>query len=290
MSWRTVVITKRCKLDLKMGFMVMRAENVTRVFLDEIAVLIIESTAVSLTAILLEALVRRKVKVIFCDGKHLPLAELMPYSAHFSSPMKLQIQTAWDADLKAAVWSTVISEKMRLQANFLTELGQAKEAGMIRGYLAQLEPLDPTHREAHAAKVYFSAVFGNSFKRDEDTPLTAALNYGYSILLAAVSREIAACGYSTQLGLFHHNVFNGFNLASDLMEPFRVFVDRKVHGMRPETFGTDEKHSLVTLLEDTVVVDSEKQTLLNAVRMYVRSVFDMLETGDFSRFKHCQPE
>ena len=92
MSWRTVVITRRCKLDFKMGFMVIRADSVTRVFLDEIAVLIIESTAVSLTAVLLEELVKRKVKVIFCDGKHLPLAELMPYSAHFCSPSKLQTQ------------------------------------------------------------------------------------------------------------------------------------------------------------------------------------------------------
>jgi len=138
MSWRTVIISSRCKLDTKMGYMVIRGEEVKRIFLDEIAVLLIENPAVAMTGCLLNT------------------------------------------------------------------------------YIEQMEFADTTNREGHAAKVYFNALFGMDFSRSSPEPVNAALNYGYSILLAAFSWEIVSCGYVTQLGLHHENVFNRFNLASDL--------------------------------------------------------------------------
>lgn len=285
MSWRTVVIASRCKLDLKMGSVVIRGEDTKRIFLDEIAMLIIENPAVSLTGCLLEALVEKKIRVIFCDSKHSPLAELHPYNGSFDCSRKIKTQAAWTEDIKGTVWADIISEKIRKQAEFLEELDRDREAELIRSYLGQIELYDTTNREGHAAKVYFNAVFGMEFTRSEECVINAALNYGYGILLSAFSREIVAHGYLTQLGIFHSNMFNPYNFSCDLMEPFRILVDRVVKNRGLTELGSEEKHSLWNLLNDTVLINGTKQTVLNAIKIYARSVFDALNDSDTSKLK-----
>ena len=282
MSWRTVVIASRCKLDYKMGFMVVRAEETKKIFLDEIAVLLIENPAVSLTGCLLEALTEKKIRVIFCDTKRNPNAELVPYYNSYDCSRKIKAQIAWLNDLKGAVWADIVAEKIRKQADFLEELEKFNEARLLRSYLSQIEPHDVTNREGHAAKVYFNALFGMDFTRSEENITNAALNYGYSIILSAFNREIVAYGYLTQLGIFHDNMFNHFNLSCDLMEPFRILVDRKVKGMSFTGFTSVEKHMLVNVLNETVTINQTKQTVLNAVKYYCRSIFDALNEGDLS--------
>ena len=282
MSWRTVVITSRCKLDYKMGFMVVRAEETKKIFLDEIAVLLIENPAVSLTGCLLEALTEKKIRVIFCDAKRNPNAELVPYYNSYDCSRKIKAQIAWSNDLKGAVWADIVAEKIRKQADFLEELDKFNETALLRSYLAQIEPHDTTNREGHAAKVYFNALFGMDFTRSEENVTNAALNYGYSIILSAFNREIVAHGYLTQLGIFHDNMFNHFNLSCDLMEPFRILVDRKVKGMRFAEFTSEEKHTLVNVLNEAVTINQSKQTVLNSIKFYCRSIFDALNEGDLS--------
>lgn len=282
MSWRTVVIASRCKLDYKMGFLVVRADETRKVFLDEISVLLIENPAVSLTGCLLEALVEKKIRVIFCDAKRTPNAELVPYYNSYDCSRKIKAQIAWNDDLKAAVWSDIVAEKIRKQADFLSELHKDAEAALLRSYLTQIEPRDATNREGHAAKVYFNALFGMDFTRSEENSVNAALNYGYSIILSAFNREIVAHGYLTQLGIFHDNMFNHFNLSCDLMEPFRVLVDRKVKSMKFVEFASEEKYSLINALNETVTINKTNQTVLNAIKYYCRSVFDALNDGDLS--------
>lgn len=282
MSWRTVVITNRCKLDYKMGYMVVRSEETKRIFLDEIAVLLIENPAVSLTGCLLEALVEKKICVIFCDAKRNPSSELVPYYNAYDGSRKIKAQIAWSADLKGTVWADIVAEKIRKQADFLGELGNYREAELLRSYLRQIEPCDRTNREGHAAKVYFNALFGMDFTRSEENITNAALNYGYSIILSAFNREIAAHGYLTQLGIFHDNMFNHFNLGCDLMEPFRVLIDRKVKKQELSAFSGEEKHLLVNVLNETVTINKTKQTVLNAIKYYCRSVFDALNERDTS--------
>ncbi|MBO4971651.1 MAG: type II CRISPR-associated endonuclease Cas1 [Clostridia bacterium] len=282
MSWRTVVITSRCKLDFKMGFMVIRAEETKKIFLDEIAVLLIENPAVSLTGCLLEALTEKKIRVIFCDAKRNPNAELVPYYNSYDCSRKIKAQIAWSEDVKGGVWADIVAEKIRKQADFLDELQKINEASLLRSYLSQIEIHDSTNREGHAAKVYFNALFGKDFTRSEENITNAALNYGYSIILSAFNREIVAHGYLTQLGIFHDNMFNHFNLSCDLMEPFRILIDRKVKAMKPTELSSEEKHSIVNILNDTVVIDQTRQTVLNAIKYYCRSVFDALNEGDLS--------
>lgn len=282
MSWRTVVITSRCKLDFKMGYMVVRAEETKKVLLDEIAVLLIENPAVSITGCLLEALVKQKIRVIFCDTKRSPHAELVPYYNAYDCFRKVKAQISWSNDIKGAVWADVVAEKIRKQADFLKELQKEKESALLHSYLSQIEFGDATNREGHAAKVYFNALFGMDFTRSEENLTNAALNYGYSIILSAFNREIVAQGYLTQLGIFHDNMFNHFNLSCDLMEPFRILVDRKVATMEFCEFGSEEKHRLINILNDTIVINQTKQTVLNGIKIYCRSVFEALNESDLS--------
>lgn len=285
MSWRTVIITNRCKLDLKMGCMVVRGEETKRVLLDEMAVLLIENPAVSMTGCLLEALVDKKIRVIFCDSKRSPMAELAPYRGAHDSSRKIKIQAAWREDTKGIIWAEIVSEKIRKQAEFLSLIGKQREAELIYSYLGQIELYDATNREGHAAKVYFNAVFGMDFTRSMECVTNAALNYGYSILLSAFNREVAKCGYLTQLGIFHSNMFNPYNLSSDLMEPFRPLVDRIVWESKFEAFTIEEKHKLWNLLNDTVRINDSSQTVLNAIGIYTHSVFDALNDEDPFRIR-----
>lgn len=282
MSWRTVVIQSRCKLDYKMGFMVVRGEETKKIFLDEIAVLLIENPAVSLTGCLLEALVEKKIRVIFCDAKRSPNAELVPYYNSYDCSRKIKAQIAWSEDIKGAIWADIVAEKIRKQAQHLDELEKGDEASLLRSYLSQIEPHDATNREGHAAKVYFNALFGKDFTRNQENVTNAALNYGYGIILSAFNREIVSEGYLTQLGIFHDNMFNHFNLSCDLMEPFRILIDRKVKAMTYSELTSEEKHFIVGILSDTVVINKTKQTVLNAIKYYCRSVFDALNENDVS--------
>ena len=278
MSWRTIVITKRAKLDLQLGFMVVRGEHTTKVALNEIAVVLIESTAVSLTTSLLAELTKRKVKVIFCDEKRNPSSELVSYYGSHDTSNKIRKQIAWRQNTKEAVWTEIVSEKIRKQKELLELLGK-EEAELLSSYLQQIAWNDETNREGHAAKVYFNALFGLDFTRTEDNLINAALNYGYSIILSSFTREIVANGYITQLGLFHDNMFNQFNLASDLMEPFRPLVDKCVLGMKLEQFEHEEKMWLVDILNQEVQIDGKIQYVSNAIKIYCKSVFDALN-GD----------
>ena len=280
MSWRTVVISKRSKLDLKMGYMVIRGEETKRIFLDEIAVLMIENPAVSLTGCLLEELTAKKIRVIFCDSKRSPMAELSPYHGSHDMTKKLRQQLGWTDEIKGAVWSTIIAEKISKQAEHLAERDKNREAELLESYIPQIEFQDETNREGHAAKVYFNGLFGMEFTRRGNNPVNAALDYGYSILLSAFNREICAYGYLTDLGIHHDNVFNHYNLSSDLMEPFRILVDMKVYDMMPKELSKEVRYKLINTLNDYVEISHSSQTVLNAIRVYLKSAFDALNDND----------
>ena len=160
------------------------------------------------------------------------------------------------------------------------EYFKLEQSKLLRRYIDELEFNDSTNREGHAAKVYFNALFGKSFSRSMDCPVNTALNYGYSLILSAFNREIVCSGYLTQLGLFHDNMFNQFNLSCDLMEPFRPFVDLKVRLMEPRQFEKSEKIELLKLLSEEFIIDEQKNTLLNTIKIYSKSIFHALEEDD----------
>lgn len=289
MSWRTVVISKNAKLDYQLGYLVVRNQDVVKIHINEIAVLIIETTSVSLTAALLCELTKKKVKIIFCDEKRNPSSELIPYYGSHDTSMKVRKQIAWSEDIKTAVLTEIVTEKIRKQAENLEHWNQG-ESELLYEYISQMEFGDATNREGHAAKVYFNALFGMDFTRTAENSINAALNYGYSLLLSTCTREITINGYITQLGLFHDNMFNPFNLASDLMEPFRPLVDNLIKQMAPEKFEHDEKMEVVKLLQKEIILAGRKEYLSNAMKLYCRSVFDALNDGDISLIKFYKNE
>lgn len=290
MSWRTVVIRSRAKLDYKMNYLVVRKlEETSKIFIDEIHTLIIESTAVSLTAALLNELTKNKVKIIFCDEKRNPSSELIGYYGSHDTSAKYRSQISWSQSIKEKVWTEIVREKIKNQSKLLKELGH-EEYVMLEEYYKQVELFDTTNREGHAAKVYFNALFGKGFSRSDEEPINSALNYGYAILLSAINREIVSMGYMTQFGLFHDNMFNQFNLSCDLMEPFRIFVDRKIISMNIGELNSKAKLRIIEAMNDTIDIDGQNMYFNNALKIYCKSVFDALNNSDVLEIKFWKYE
>lgn len=112
MSRRTLVISSRCKLDLKLGYMVIRSDDTKRVLLDELSVIIVENSAVAITGCLLNELARRKIKLILCDEKHNPFSELVPLYGSHDCSAKIKAQLIWDKEIKDEVWTLIVYEKI----------------------------------------------------------------------------------------------------------------------------------------------------------------------------------
>lgn len=290
MSWRLLVIRNRAKLDLKQNHIVVRSEDETKkVFIGDVSTLIIEHTGISITAALLSELIKNKIKVIFCDEKRNPESELLPYYGSHDTSEKLRRQVNWTDEIKCEVWTEIISEKIRNQRNLLLALGKS-QSELLDGYINEIQLGDITNREGHSAKVYFNALYGLDFTRTKDSNLNSALDYGYTILLSSFNREIVKNGYITQLGIFHDNMFNQFNLGSDLMEPFRPIVDAKAYMMDLDVFANDEKLQLIDILNEYVYIEGKLQYLNNAIGIYCRSVFEALNERDSSLIKFYRYE
>lgn len=286
MSWRIVAIKSKAKLDYKMDYLVVRTEEkVSRVHISEIAILLIESTSVSLTAYLLAELSKKKIKVIFCDEKCNPISELCNLYGSYDVSRKIKSQLEWSNEAKKLVWAEIVRAKIKGQLSNLKEEA-SNERALLSSYIEEILPGDPTNREGHSAKVYFNSLFGKGFSRSDDSFINSALNYGYGILLSAFNREIVSCGYLTQLGIFHSNAFNSFNLSCDFMEPFRPFVDRLVLSLSLTKFEHEEKMKVLNVLNTEIQINDQNHHLLHAIHIYVLSVIEALEENDTSKIKN----
>lgn len=279
MSFRTVVIKNRAKLEYQLNYLIVRGEKTNKIHLSEISLLIIQTTAVALTAVLLCELMKRHIKVIFCDEKYNPSFECLPYYGGYQNSRRILKQTQWEQTTKELLWTKIIAQKIREQCKILLHYNHQESADLLKSYLAELEIGDVTNREGHAAKVYFNTLFGNDFSRaNKELFVNHALDYGYTVLLSSVNRLIVASGYLTQLGIWHNNEYNDFNLGSDLMEPFRPLVDSIVLKLKED--DEDYKKKLSNLLNYEVRINNQKTHLGSALVIYVRSVFEALEKNN----------
>lgn len=275
MSWRTIVVTSKCKLTYKNDYLIIRSEQLKAIHLSEISTIIIDSTAVTLTSYLISALLDRKVKIVFCDAKRNPQGEILPYYGCHNASKRLNQQIGWSKDFSTLLWTVIIKEKILKQADVLKEI-ESDKYSLLYEYIDGLTIGDKTNREGHSAKVYFNALFGKDFTREQDNDINVMLNYGYSILLSQFNKEIVANGYSTQLGMKHHNEFNMFNLSSDIMEPFRVLIDKIVYENQDQTYSGEIKNKLIQVLNQKVVINNASYYVPNAISIYVRSIFEAL--------------
>lgn len=229
MAFRTVFIESRCRCSYQGGYLVVRkTEDTVKIHLSEISSIILQTTQVYLSAHLLSELAKSKISLVVADEKRNPIGQYLPlYGAH-NVAKRVGEQLSWSAPAKKRVWQQVVKEKIRQQARLLEETGRIEPARTLYAFRDEVRSGDTANREAAAARVYFAALFGEGFTRDDDTPVNAALNYGYAVLLSMVNREVVSRGYLTQCGICHRSEYNQFNFSCDLMEPFRPVVDALV--------------------------------------------------------------
>lgn len=256
--------------------MVVRKEDETsKVHLSEVSSVILQTQQVYLSAYLLSEFAKNKISLVVSDEKHNPVGQYLPlYGAHNTSKRIVE-QLRWGEPIKKRVWQHVVRDKIYHQARFLEERDY-DEAKILHGAIPEVRSGDTTNREAQAARIYFSALFGDGFNRNAEIPLNAALNYGYAILLSMVNREIVSRGYLTQCGICHRNEYNQFNLACDFMEPFRPAVDRLVVDFFTGDFDVDTKRALADLANKGMVYKGGTYRLISVVSLYVQDCLNAL--------------
>ena len=282
MGWRTIVVNKKCKLSYKNDYLVIRSENLQMIHLSEINIIIIENGMVSITSYLINELINYKVKLIFCDEMHNPAGEIVPYYSSFNTSKKIKNQINWKVDKKNLVWQQIIKYKIYNQAMLLKKLNITGYEKLLE-YEKKVEKGDKTNREGHAAKVYFNLLFGKEFIRGASDDINTSLNYGYSIILSTINKEIVSKGYITQIGINHKSEFNQFNLTCDLMEPFRPLIDEIVYDNQKFEFDKKQKYKLIDVLNRKIIINGKEQYVMNAIPMYIQSVFNELENKEESK-------
>lgn len=276
MGWRTIVVNKNCKLSYKNDYLIIRSEELKMIHLSEINLIIIENGRVSITSYLINELANKKIKLIICDEKYNPSCEMVPYYGSFNTSKKITNQIKWKQGKKDKAWQQLIKYKIYNQAMLLRNLNIEGYQKLLE-YIEQVEIADKTNREGHAAKVYFNLLYGMDFFRSEPNNINICLDYGYSILLSVLNREIVSKGYITQIGINHKNEFNQFNLSCDLMEIFRPLVDEIVYNNRELAFDKEYKYKLIDVCNREVYIQGKSQYLTNAIQIFINNVFDFLE-------------
>lgn len=282
MSWRTVVISNKSKLTYKNNYLIVRNEEINMIHLSEINTIVLDTTQASITAILVSELLQRKIKIIFCDERHNPKGEIVPYYGSHNTSKRIMIQTIWNSDIKNRVWTKIIQEKIKNQSKILRKYEKENSDRLLK-YAKDVLNADVTNREGHSAKVYFNSLFGNDFHRDGVNDINLALDYGYSILLSNFNKEIVSNGYITQLGINHRSEFNQFNLSCDLMEPFRPLVDDIVYENIKCSFDRECKYKLISVLNKKVGINQGEYYVTNAISIYVNSIFKALENNNLDK-------
>lgn len=231
---RTLVFSNPVNLGLRNQQLVLAykddPDNITTIPIEDIGVVIIEHQQVSITLPLLNALTDGEVQVVFCNSKGMPSSMLLGFEGHNLQGETLRNQLTCGEVLKKQLWKQIVEAKIRNQSLLLDKIGQ--DGACLRPYYSNVKSGDTDNREGIAARLYFQRLFGCDFVRDRTRPgINILLNYGYTILRAAVSRAIVASGLFPAIGIFHHNRSNAFPLADDLMEPYRPFVDDAVYDL-----------------------------------------------------------
>ena len=284
MGWRSVIITQHAKLTYSMNMMIVQTKDgINQIPISDINLLLVSTSQAVITSALISKLAENQSKIIFVDDKYQPVSETIDYYPNSRSLAKLKSQFNWDEKRKELLWTKIVARKIQNQIKALQNYNLVWDD--VQNELDQMELNDSTNRKAAAARKYFINMFGKDFIRRNSGVINAALDYGYAILLSAFNREIAVNGYLSYLGIHHHSQENQFNLGSDLMEPFRPFVDYwvKAHENIDE-FTPDIKFGLVELLSLEIKFNGRKTLLSNAITVYVRDCLRFL-SGEIDKVK-----
>ena len=266
---RTLYFSNKCYLSTKFEQLIIKSESrEVTVPIEDVGFVVIESQETSLSIPLLNKLIDYNVAVVFCDSKHLPKSMLLNLDGHHLQQELFANQIVATEPLKKQLWQQIIKQKISNQSALLKNIGV--ENTPLNYYAAKVLSGDADNREAVAAAYYWKHIFDFDFKRERfgDFP-NSFLNYGYAILRAGVARALAGSGLLNTLGIHHHNKYNAFCLADDVMEPYRPLVDAKVleviKNYEERELTTAIKMELLGVLTETVFFDGNKTTLMVAI-------------------------
>jgi CRISPR-associated protein Cas1 len=275
MAWRNIIITQQCKISAKLEILIVQtADDLHEIPLVDVDSIMIQTTRAVITTHALSECLKRDIKVICCDEKSMPVGEITPYYSNDSRVSYINTQIKWGKAKQELLWQQIVREKISHQALVLDVLHR-KDATALRELAQSVQPGDPDNREAVAAHMYFPRLFSYEFRRSDGlNPLNALLDYGYSLLLSETARQVCANGYLTEIGIHHDSDQNPFNLACDLMEPFRPYIDLTVSGLKePELTPHTKNYLISTMLKQ---LPDRNTTLTQSISVFVRDCLRFL--------------
>ena len=264
---RTLSFSNPCILSLKNCQMVIKMKDdpdfIRTIPVEDIGFVLLENQQISITLPLLNALADNNAAVIVCTDKMMPNAMLLNLDSHSVQGERYRDQINASEPLKKNLWKQTVEAKIRNQAALLDKLD--KDGSQLKPYWQNVKSGDTDNREGIAAKIYWDALFGDDFMRyrSGDSP-NEMLNYGYTVLRAAVARSLMGSGLFPAFGIYHRNRYNAFPLADDIMEPYRPYVDEIVFDMYAngeQELNKDVKAELLKLLYVDTVFDKVTRPL-----------------------------
>lgn len=285
MTHRTVAVDSAARLSLKHRQLVIAREDgsAPTVPIEDLALLVIDNQHATYTHSLLSALVEAKVATIVCGSNHMPSGVLLPYVGNALSGERLRAQLSCSRPLAKRLWQTIVTCKLRRQGDLLAHTS-GSDFG-LHAMAVRVRSGDPENLEAQGAQRYWPRLFGREFRRGQGDALpNHLLDYGYAVLRAATARAIVGAGLFAGIGLFHANRGDAFALASDLMEPFRPFVDGiawELHqaGLSQSELDRTRKTHLLAVLNLGIAIDGQTMPMSLALERSAVSLAESFAAG-----------
>lgn len=290
MAWKGLHLSRPAYLHTERGSLSIEFRDglepgAFRLPLEDLAWLVIDSPQVLLNSHLLSRCSDAGVMILGVDDKHMPCWTSLPWTRFHRQGEVMQLQLQASQPRKKRLWQEIVRRKLLAQAAALETLGRRK-AAHLRTFAAAVRSGDPDNIEARAAQLYFRNLLPDrQFTRHAEDLPNHMLDYGYAVIRAAIARNLCATGFIPQLGLFHSGLANAYNLADDLIEPYRPFVDAlavRTLGERSsdDPFVVGDRRELVSLLDRDVIVAGETVTLFHAISLTVASLKNAMRDGD----------
>jgi CRISPR-associated protein Cas1 len=284
MAWRGVHITQPARLSLADGqIVVARTDGDARLPIEDVAWMVIDTPQVMLSTALISACMDAGMVLITTDRTHVPSGLILPFHRHHRQAEIAAMQIAVSAPLKKRLWQAIVQAKIANQATALSGCGQDSSALLAMTRLVGSG--DPDNTEARAARAYWPRLFTDFVREDASDKRNALLNYGYAVVRSAVARALVVAGLLPAFGINHASVTNAFNLADDLIEPFRPFVDRAVWRVtdagrtRDGETTVEERRSLAAVLTEPARFGSETVSLLVATESSAESLVRAMQAN-----------
>jgi CRISPR-associated protein Cas1 len=283
MAWKGVHISRPARLSWKDAqLVVVQDEDEITMPLEDIAWIVLDSMQVSLTASLVTACMDAGIAIIFSDARHTPSGMALPFHRHHRQAAVAAMQVGVTQPLRKRLWQALIVAKIENQAACLIAAG--KSAAGLPEMAKRVASGDPDNIEARAAREYWGMLFAQFTRGNEEDLRNKMLNYGYAVVRAAVARALAANGLLPCFGLFHDSATNAFNLADDLLEPFRPVVDRKVSELAAGTspaadLSVDHRRALAGILNADIRLRGQTVSVLIATELASESLVRAMEAS-----------